>query len=354
MASDFATGLKWTLVALMQSPYAVYRTELGEGGQLTPYEIASELSYSYSASPPSAELLAMALAGDLADPEVRYQEAKKLLATERGDQVIQKFCEETPDNFESVRPKMVTETELFIEKLLFEKAGTLSDLLTADFTVADAEVAQYYGFSGGSGDLNAGTGEEVKRDWGLGVFAQGSVTTTMSSITITSPTRRGLLLLRRLYCSVPGLPQAQNFDLTADGVAGNTTREKLELSHLEDSCQTCHVLFDPLGFGFEHIDHVGRWRDEEATVNGNFPIDATATVATLGNLEIDGQEELMEGLATDPQVMACVSGTMTRYVYGGSGTCRAPETRARAMSGETSIVDFLAELAKAQHFVSRN
>src|SRR5690606_6648656 len=232
--SDFATGIKWTLVALIQSPHAVYRSELGAGGTLTPYEIASELSYNYAASPPSDELLAMAVGGQLDDPDVRFAEAKKLLNTARGAEVMRQFFEEwlryrdvltvarsnTPDNFETVRPKMARETEAFLNALLFDKSGTLPDLLTANFTIADQDLSAYYGFSGGSGDILSGGGTEVERTWGLGVFAQGSVTTAMASITVTSPTRRGLLMLKRLFCDVPKPPEALNFDLTASSIEG--------------------------------------------------------------------------------------------------------------------------------------
>ncbi len=366
--SDFNTGLKWALVGLIQSPFAVYRSELGDGGKLTPYEIASELSYDYSASPPSKELLAKALSGELDDPEVRYQEALKLLDSDRGREVLQQFFEEwltyrnvltvsrsnTPDNFEEVRPKMVLETERFLDTLLFDKSGKLADLLTADFTVADQELASYYGFSGGSADIAQDGGSVVDRDWGLGVFAQGSVTTTMASIAITSPTLRGLLIYRRLYCKVPDPPQAANFDLRSDTLVGGTTRDRLEQSHLSSSCATCHKNFDPLGFGFEHIDHVGRYRDEEVTPDGTFPIDATATLARPNNTPIDGQEELMQALSTDPNVLTCVSDTMARYVYGSEGDCRAKDSQMRAISGETSIVSYLAELAREPHFTSRN
>ena len=367
-SASFSTALKWVLVGLIQSPHAVYRAELGdEGGKLSAYEVASELAYDYSASPPSAELLALALSGGLEDPEVRFQEAKKLLLTERGKDVMLRFFEEwlayknvltvsrdnTPDNFETVRPKMVREMELFLDKLLLEKSGKLADLLTADFTVVDQEVASYYGFSGGSGDLSNGTGAEVERTYGLGVFGQGSVTTAMASITITSPTRRGLLLLKRLFCEVPRLPQALNFDLTRGEVEGNTTRERLENSHLAGSCQECHKDFDPLGFAFENIDNVGRYRTEEMTPNGNFPIDATAIVAKLDGLAVNGEEELMRGLAASPEVLSCISGTMARYVYGADEQCLDPTSRTRAISGETSVVDFLAELAKEPHFVER-
>ena len=365
--SDFATGLKWVLVSLIQSPHAVYRSELGSGGQLTPYEIASELSYNYAASPPSAELLALAEAGDLADADVRAAEAKRLLESPAGRAVIRQFFSEwlwlsqigsvnrasAPDNFATIKSKMLLETERFVDEVLFTNQGTVQDLLTADYTIADSDLSAFYGFSGGSGDLLSGGGVQVARTQGVGIFAQGSVLTTMASVQITSPTRRGLLLLKRLYCDVPGAPEAISFDLTRSEVEGNTTRERLENSHLSGACQSCHAKFDPLGFAFEHFDHIGRYRTEEQTANGSFPINASVEVAKLGGQLVDGQEDLMAALSEDPEVLSCISATLERYVYGGDGDCRAKEARGRVMAGDVSLVDYLTELAREPHFTSR-
>lgn len=366
--SDFATGLKWVLVSLIQSPHAVYRSELGAGGQLTEYEIASELAYDYSASPPSAELLALAAAGDLSDAEVRVAEAKRLLESPAGHGVIRQFFSEwlwlsqigsvnrtnVPDNFATIKSKMQLETERFVDEVLFTNQGTLADLLTANYTVADSDLSAYYGFSGGSGDLLSGGGVQVPRTQGVGIFAQGSVLTTMASVQITSPTRRGLLLLKRLYCEVPGAPEAVSFDLTRSDVVGNTTRERLENSHLNNGvCKGCHAAFDPLGFAFEHFDHIGRYRTEEQTANGAFPIDASVEVEKLDGQVVNGQEELMAALTEDSEVLSCISATLERYIYGSDGRCRAKAARGRVMAGEATVVDYLAELAREPHFVSR-
>jgi hypothetical protein len=366
--SDFATGLKWVLVSLIQSPHAVYRSELGADGQLTQYEIASQLAYDYSASPPSAELLALAEAGDLADAEERVAEATRLLESPAGHAVIRQFFSEwlwlsqigsvnrtnVPDNFATIKSKMQLETERFVDEVLFTNRGTLADLLTANYTVADSDLSAYYGFSGGTGDLLSGGGVQVPRTQGVGIFAQGSVLTTMASVQITSPTRRGLLLLKRLYCEVPGAPEAVSFDLTRSDVVGNTTRERLENSHLSNGvCKGCHAAFDPLGFAFEHFDHIGRYRTEEQTDSGAFPIDASVEVEKLDGQLVNGQEELMTALAEDREVLSCISSTLERYVYGGDGSCRAKDARSRVMAGEASVVDYLAQLAREPHFVSR-
>jgi hypothetical protein len=365
--SDFATGLKWTLVAMIQSPHSVYRSELGQAGQLTAQELASELSYNYSARPPTPELLALAESGALADPETRFAEAQKLLATPGGQEVVQQFFSEwlwlsqvgsanratAPENFPTIRGKMLLETQRFINEVLYTHQGTLSDLLTANYTVLDADLSAFYGIAGGTGDLYAGGGVEVPRSQGIGIFAQGAVLTTMASVEITSPTRRGLLMLKRLFCEVPGAPEAANFDLTNDQVTGNTTRERLESSHLQAPCQACHVNFDPFGFAFENFDNIGRYRTEEVTANGSFPINSTVEVAKLGGQMVTGQEELMNAMVESPEMLSCVSATLERYVYGSTGECRAKEARAQVMAGQVSILDFLAALAREPHFTSR-
>jgi hypothetical protein len=365
--ADSGTGLMWVLVALMQSPHTVYRSELGVDGQLSPYEIASELSYDYSASPPSAELISLAESGGLADPETRVAQARQLLGTPGGEQVIQQFFSEwlwytqagsanranAPDNFPTIRAKMVLETQRFINQVVTIEQGGVADLLTANYTIADTELGTYYGLNGGTGDLYQGGGVPVTRNEGVGILAQGSVLTTMASVQITSPTRRGLLLLKRLYCEVPGLPQALNFDLTRSEVQGNTTRERLESSHLAGACQSCHSQFDPLGFAFESFDHVGRYRTEEQTAAGAFPVNTTTAVEKLDGQVISGQEELMQLISQDPEVLSCISATLERYVYGSEGSCRAKEARSKVMAGQISVIDFLAELAREPHFTAR-
>lgn len=366
-ALDFREGLRWTLIGLIQSPHTLHRSELGTDGKLSPYEIAAELSYNFAGSPPSSELLARALAGDLDDPAVRVEEAKELLDSPRGREVVcQLFAEwlhfreaqtavktGVPADFPALSQRMIFETMRFLDAALFEDRASLEELLTANYTVVDSELAEFYGFEGGSGDLLAGGGERVSRAYGLGILAQGSVLTSAASVAVTSPTRRGLLLLKRLFCEVPGLPEGVNFDLTRSELAGNTTRERLENAHLGAECKSCHSSFDPMGFAFEHMDHVGRYRETETTPAGTFPIDASSEVALLDGKSVDGQKELMRAVATDRRVQLCVSGTFENYFYGSSGSRRAREARSRLVAEGGALVDYLAELAGEPHFIER-
>src|SRR5690606_36524217 len=147
--ADFATALKWVVVGLIQSPNAVYRSEIGQdmgGGsrQLTPHEIATELSYIYTSSTPSEALLGAADAGSVGDLDALVHE---MLASERGKAALQRFFEGylaytsvssvaragIPE-FTNVRADMVRETRAFIDTVVFQQQGGLRELLTTPST----------------------------------------------------------------------------------------------------------------------------------------------------------------------------------------------------------------------------
>ncbi len=91
--SNFTSGLKWMLIGLVQSPNAVYRSEIGTPGasqtrQLSPYEVATALAYTFGGSTPSATLLDKADSGNLGDPVAI---ARDLQSTPAGHLVFRRF-----------------------------------------------------------------------------------------------------------------------------------------------------------------------------------------------------------------------------------------------------------------------
>ncbi len=55
-----------------------------------------------------------------------------------------------------------------------------------------------------------------------------------------------------------------------------TIRQRLERHRADPNCTSCHVRMDPLGFGLENFDPIGRWRTDLA----GQPIDTLGTLAT--------------------------------------------------------------------------
>jgi hypothetical protein len=51
-------------------------------------------------------------------------------------------------------------------------------------------------------------------------------------------------------------------------------REQLEKHRADATCAACHSKMDPLGFGLENYDAIGKWRDRD----GKFPVDASGVL----------------------------------------------------------------------------
>lgn len=364
---EFPIALKWTLVGLIQSPHAVYRSELGEpaegGHALTPYEVATALAYTYGGSTPGPELLAKAEQGALATPEARIAEASALLSTPRGKDVLHLFFRQWAKypqveskvkidvaGFDDIRMRMIDETRRFVDEVVFAQDGDVRALLTASFTVLDATLSQFYGFGQVAGDSAV---VERPADWGIGLLAQGSVLAGQAHADSSSPTKRGLLVYDRLLCG-PHIPPPMNIPAIDPPMPGaQTTRERYEDAHAGDpACQSCHQYFDPIGFGFEHFDGAGRFRADE---NG-LPIDATgqAVDSKLAPLiTFDGLTDMSSKLAELPQTTDCVSGLLATYAYGVEENCLAEEARTALQDGEVGLREFYVQLAASEHFVRR-
>ncbi len=360
--TDFAESIGWLTRALVHATPTLYRSEIGtaEGTsrRLDQYEIASELAYTFSGTGPDDALLARADAGELDSPEALVEVAKNLLGTEGGREVIHRFFESAlqygkvtsltkanVESFPELREQMLQETRRFIEAVIIEGDGGLRELLTSPTTYPSADLAAFYGMSSPGADY-----DPVERNSGVGLLAQGSVLSTEASPLNSSPTQRGLLIYEKLLCrDVPPVPA--DVPELPDPVEGETTtRQRYEELHAVEgsNCATCHVQFDPIGFGFEHFDEAGRYRTEES----GLPIDASGSVPGT-SIEFTNQEELASKLAELPDVHNCLSGQLKTYAFGVEQACLGETKRQEFVDGAIGFVDYLASLAAEPHFTTR-
>jgi hypothetical protein len=118
-----------------------------------------------------------------------------------------------------------------------------------------------------------------------------------------------------------------------------TNRQRLSAHLSNATCAACHGLIDPIGFGLEHFDAIGRYREQHVvTIFPTFdemvhrtktkptehrlPLDVTAYVRGIPNSEFATPRALGEILANDPACQKCVVKQMFRYALG------RPETAA--------------------------
>jgi uncharacterized protein DUF1588/uncharacterized protein DUF1592 len=347
------------IATMLQSPYFLYRRELGDQAgdglyHLTPYELASNLSYTLTDGPPDAELLAAAAAGTI-DLDA---EAKRLIATPGADAAFGLFAREwlriddLPDRAKldptnqltpQVRASMLAETTQLFTSIL--KSGSkASELFTASYTYLDGTLAGYYQL-GGSGRVDLPPGSRAH-----GVLGHGAVLTRHALADSSSPVQRGKLVRERLLCQDLPPPPPNVIANLPPPMGAMTTRQRYQ-SHMADpACSGCHMQIDPVGFAFEHFDGFGKHRDQENGV----AIDATGSIAGMpsGDVPLDGLDSLSTYLAGSQQVTGCLLRFLSYDAYG-LDRCSASELGDAVAKSDGSLQSMVLAIVHAPQFATR-
>lgn len=356
--ASFADGAEAVIAAMLQSPYFLYRRELGaadgSGYQLSSYELASSLSYLLTGSMPDAELFAAADSGALLQPDELGKQAQRLLQSPAGHRAVASFMNDwlglsklqtvAKDDAvfklgDSLRQAMAEETRSLIESTVFEQNGSLASLLTTRTSFVNQELANHYGLKSASGlgaTLTPVTFDPSERDGGL--LAQGSILTAFATASESSPVQRGKLVRTRLLCQ-PLPPPPPNLDTVLKPASGGmTTREHFAQHSTNPVCASCHRMMDPIGFGFEQYDAFGRRREQE---NGH-PIDASGAVASdTGDAAFVGLPGLVDYLTNQAgdEVNACLVRYWSYFAFGSPG-----------WNEDQCTYDTISQQAKAEGF----
>ncbi|HVZ74915.1 MAG TPA: DUF1592 domain-containing protein [Polyangia bacterium] len=365
-ATDALAG---TLAALMQSPNALYIQELGKAQgtsfKLTGYELASILSYGLTGTAPSKALLDSAGTGALDTSDGVASAIKTMIGSAQGQAHMSQFflqwlsydgapyAAKDPATYtlpNAIATAMVTETQTFVDGM-YKSGGSLSDLLTSPSTYVNLSLAKFYGWSTtGLTDMTF-TQQARPTGQGLGLLAQGGFLARAATPNSSSPTQRGLFVLRQLLCKDVPAPPANIPVIPAP--AGNvTTRQRYESEHAVGSCGVCHTHMDDIGFGLENFDGIGVYRTKEA----GSPIDASGYIADLDNLKFTGPEDLARKLAAAPEASQCLAAQMTAYVLGVSvsdGLCIAPSAAYAQAATPLSLTDVLTKVVEPTHLQTR-
>jgi len=339
-AYDPRTGLQLVVQAMLQSPHFLYRVEFGRPEsvesdvvELTSYEMASRLSYLFWGTMPDAALFEAAERDELRTPEQLEAQARRMLAAPRAREAVKNFHRQWlgideiptvaatgrdrtvyPDYNEAMLPLLQRETELFLDHAIFEENASVDDLFTAPYSMMNKELAEFYGVENGP---QSSEFEPVELDAGryAGFLTHAGLLTLHSKSDGSSPVHRGKWVRERLLCQFPPappdvVPPPPTVDPT------KTTREQYVQHEADPACAGCHLWMDALGFGFEHFDALGRYRE---TQNG-LAIDATGEVTFADEPGTDGPfngaVELAQRLGNSERVRRCVSTQWFRYAYG--------------------------------------
>jgi hypothetical protein len=178
---------------------------------------------------------------------------------------------------------------------LFNENAPVLDILAADYTYLNEDLAKHYGVPGVSGPEWRRV-DGVKKYSRGGVLGQATTLAKQSGASRTSPILRGnwvseVLLGEKLPKPPKGVPPLP--DDEAD-TAGLTVRQLVEKHVSDPKCAGCHVRIDAYGFALENFDAIGRFRDKDL---GDRPIDAKST--TMDGTALDGFAGLQNYLVTN-------------------------------------------------------
>ncbi|HBJ85119.1 MAG TPA: hypothetical protein DDZ88_14860 [Verrucomicrobiales bacterium] len=283
---DYTASLRLMLKAVLVSPQFLFITPAkeAEAGQkivpLDDYQLASRLSYLLWATMPDAELSELADAGKLHEPGVIKAQVKRLLADQRSRALFDGFGAQWlgvgelknqtfdpakfPQMTDVMRTAMYDEARLFFDSIVRENRSVVG-FVDSDYTFLNGTLAALYGME------KTVTGPEMRKvkltnaNRG-GILGMPGILATTSFPNRTSPVNRGVWVLEQVLGehvppAPPNVPTLEKQDQKK--VANLTLRQRTELHRTNAVCNNCHKILDPIGFGLENFDAIGRWRDQD-------------------------------------------------------------------------------------------
>ncbi|APR86312.1 Hypothetical protein A7982_11661 [Minicystis rosea] len=368
--ASFDAGLEAAISTMLQSPYFLYIVELGVPDakdptihRLTGSEMATRMSFFLLNSTPEPALLESAEKGELETDEAIRKAAEQMIARPEAKGALAAFYDEVyhlrdvatiqkdaalyPQWTAGLRAAMREETLRLIEDVVWTRDADAHEILTADYTFVNAELASFYGVAAPPAGqfVKVNLPAAQKR---AGVLGHASILSRGAHQKDTSPTRRGVFVREALMCDpVPPPPPTVNPTFPEESTP-MTAKQKL-VQHMNDpSCSGCHSLMDPIGFALENFDSIGAYR----TTDQGFPIDAEGSVEDIGSFV--GPAELASLVAKDPRSTSCTVLKLYRHSMGhletdGEQPAVDALVKAYADSGR-SLQGLLVELCASRAF----
>ncbi len=349
---DFLQGAQIVVEAMLQSPNFLFHLEGGPNGEYPQYRTASRLSYFLWNTMPDENLFRAARDGELDTEEQIERTARHMLDDPRAQRSMDVFLEQWlrfdrlknairdrrlyPDFSTELTAGMMEETRQLYRHLVWDN-GNFMQFFTANYAYLNNDLAQLYG-------LPAPQREFARVDFPpnekrAGILGEAAFLALTSKPADTSPTERGLFVREHFLCQiVPPPPPGVNTTLPPPtDEKPLTNRERLQVHLSNKTCAACHGLVDSIGFGFEHYDGIGRYREQQViTIYPTFDemqhhlkmkptehrltLDTTAYVRGIPHSDFGSPRDLGQILANEPACQKCVVKQLFRYAVGRAET----------------------------------
>ncbi len=370
-------GERALIAALLLSPHFLYRSELGQAVdgrsgvyKLTPYEMATALSYTYLGTTPDAQLLAKAERDELQTPQQISAEIDRMMRTDQGVEQFNRFVsyyirtqrgvQEKPGLDERMIQLMTQEQALLTREVMLGAEPTFDKLFNPGFTFLNQALAEHYGISGVTGTALQKVGVDDKRG---GLLHLGLFQASTSDYAVTSLVKRGITLREQLFCREFGAPvEAEPTEPTYPPRA-ITTRERWDLVNGEQAsggrCWQCHQYMNDTGASMEHYDATGRYRQQEPAYNYTqfpqmLPIKSSGPfIGVDGTVPIEDVRDISKLIPRNSASLFCVADSYFRFASGNrsdESTAATVKALTDGLKGNGSLPAMLRTLGTSNAF----
>lgn len=335
---------------ILCSPEFLYR-EAENASLLSEYALASRLSYFLWSSMPDSELLELAAAGKLSDPDTLVAQTERLLNDSKSAQFVKHFtgqwlgnrdveainvCDNRYEWDDNVRYGFVRSTEMFFEEVLRENLP-ISTFIDSDFTYANSAMRVIWEMESKVDKTLAAVAARQRQSlvWPEpdrvslsttsenlpahvrnrgGVLGLPGVLTVTGDGVESSPILRGVWVLDNLFGKHPPPPPKDVPAIDIDTSQSTSVRETLKAHTELESCAKCHRDIDPIGLALENYNAIGGWRTEYAGAKGS-AIDASSTLPD--GSQLDGAASIKKHLLDNRETFTrCLLTKLLEYGAG--------------------------------------
>lgn len=267
---------------------------------------ATKLSYFLESTTPTLAVLKASRNREMDTYSAVLAEVQKRFDSGAADEFLEKFpyswLQLDRINFMSPDPEhyplydkkrlnedMVNEALAFFRHAI-ENNVPVPELLTADYSFVNADLAKVYGISGIPRDskLRKHTFKDGRRG---GILGMGAFLTLTADSLGTSPIHRAIYVMENLLGVHPNPPPA-DVEIEEPDVRQAKTIKEILAAHVEDeTCASCHRSIDPYGYAFENFDPVGTWRKEYT-----MQVEERPSRAVLKEIEAEDVRRAAKGL----------------------------------------------------------
>jgi len=341
---DFNHGISLMVQAFIQSPSFLFRSELGTSStdattSLGPYEVVTQLSYTFLDTAPDDTLLDAADSGALATPEGVAAQVDRLLGTDAAQKNLDRIVGDwfnarqlyakskdtallaavgaDAQNQSVIMDDLYASVLTFVDDVLWNGGGAITDLYTSQRLFVNQRLATLYGLPFSGDDPKAFVAVDGQSDR-AGMLTHPAVLWAASDPAATSIVKRGKFVHDNVVCGAVLPPPSPllndpNIQMMLAELMTEKAKSDYRLGNLQ--CSPCHTAIDPYGLILEGFDPIGRSRTQ---AEDGAPVDPTGDFSADAPLKgtITGPVAFTQAITDDKQLTTCAAQMMASYALG--------------------------------------